>query len=178
MAEYSGPLFELNHNYPITQPEAPVVPPWIAVLDGGSLNQENAEAYVNALKDFISEDMRTLIFDYENWNAEDRGWFNQPWLGPIRESIHGMFLGTDTPKELFDGTGLTVDLVDYVLVYYDNLGGFTVGQVWGETALVPQLQNNEAQFPEDTIIIKAAFSVLTSEEWPVLEDSAVWPLYI
>ena len=178
MAEYSGPLFELNHNYPKTQPEAPVDPPWIAVLDGGTMDQENAEAYVNALKDFISEDMRTLIFDYENWNAEDRGWFNQPWLGPIRESIHGMFLGTDTPKELFDGTGLTVDLLDYVLVYYDNLGGFTVGQVWGETALVPQLQNNEAQFPEYTIIIKAAFSVLTSEEWPVLERSAVWPLYI
>ena len=27
MAEYSGPLFELNHNYPKTQPEAPVDPP-------------------------------------------------------------------------------------------------------------------------------------------------------
>jgi len=179
-SEYSGPLFQLSHNYPKTTRDIPEkVEELLLLLESIPINQENVVGFVNVFKDIISLlGIETLIFDYDNWDAEEEGWFNQPWLGPIRESIHGMYEGSTFPASTFQDSGLEVTMTTYVLPYYDLLGGFTLGQVWGETALEPALDNNEAQFPERTIIVKLAFTTASPEDWPVLEGTAVWPIYV
>ena len=68
----------------------------------GPITVTNSAKYVKALKDYIAADMRTLLFDYAKWNPEQAQWFNQPWLGPLREPIHGVFVGTaEFPADMF-----------------------------------------------------------------------------
>ncbi len=178
MEEYDGPLFELSHDYPEEMPPSPVNPPWQQSIGVGQLTVENAEVYVQALKDFIEEDMRVLIFDYPNWDAGARGWYNQPWLGEIRESIHGTYEGSEFPADTFEESGLTVDITTHVLPYYDELSAFTVGDVWKGNGFAPDIEEGQAQFKEGAVIVKLALQTATPEQWPVIDGAELWPLFI
>lgn len=177
MEEYDGPLFQLSFDYPQTMPVSPVDPPWQEAIGGGEINVDNAEDYVLALKDYIADDMRTLIFDYPAWNAAERGWYNQPWLASIRESIHGTYEGSEFPADTFSESGLTVDITTYVLPYYDEISGFTVGEVW-RNVYKPDIETGIAQFKEGAVIVKLALQTASPEQWPVMEGAASWPLFI
>lgn len=178
MEDYDGPLFELSFNYPRIMPPTPVNPPWQQAIGGGEITVENAHDFVLALKDLIEEDMRVLIFDYANWNAEQRGWYNQPWLADIREAIYGTYEGSEFPADTFEASGLTVDMTTHVLTFYDELSAFTVGNVWGVDALNPDLEEGQAQFKEGAVIIKLAFQTASPEQWPVIEGAASVPLFL
>jgi len=87
-SQYQGPLFKLSHNYP-SQAPVPAMP-WRTAINNGVINTQNAGAYAQALKAAVSKDMRVLIEDYAHWNAQQRGWYNEPWLGAEREAMHGV----------------------------------------------------------------------------------------
>ncbi len=88
-SQYSGPFFKLSHNWP-SKPLPPIKnPPWSKAIGGKQLNKENAAAYVAALKQYVSANARQLLFDYKNWDGDKAHWYTEPWLGSIRESIHG-----------------------------------------------------------------------------------------
>jgi len=170
---YSGPLFELSHSYPAMSPALPVDPPWIQALGKKPIGPANAIDYVNALKKYVEADMKELIFKYATWNAAKAGWFNQPWLARDREAIHGTYIGSTFPPGTFPGQNNPV--TTYVLTYYSQAAGFTVGRVWGDTAMTPNVK--EAQFREGAIIVKLAFSSLTGDQWPAMVGAATWPIY-
>ncbi|MEZ4714124.1 MAG: hypothetical protein R3A44_43470 [Caldilineaceae bacterium] len=115
---YSGPLFRLSYDYP-TSPVAPPDPaPWQSAIGSGEINTTNADAYVLALKDYIADDMKTFLFDYENWDATAAGWYNLPWLSAIRDPIHGTYVGTTSfPPEMFPLSGLQEPMATHVFVY-------------------------------------------------------------
>ena len=144
---YSGPLFTLSHDYPAT-PKSPQPMPWREAIHNGPITTHNAAAYVQALKDYVGPDMRVLLEDYAHWDAAARGWYNEPWLGSLRESIHGTYVGTDDfPKDQFAGTGLTEDFSTYVLTYYDHTAAVPLAKVWGKTAMTPTIDTKANQFP-------------------------------
>ncbi|MFY9556050.1 MAG: hypothetical protein WAV20_09020 [Blastocatellia bacterium] len=172
---YSGPLFQLNHNYPTTAPPPPNNPPWRQALNGQPISSVNAIAYTNALKLVITPAMKTLIFNYASWNAATSGWYNQPWLASIRDPIHGTYVGSQFPANTF--TGQTTGLTTYVLPYYDSVAAYTLGQVWGQTALKPNITTQASQFPEGGIIIKLALVTASGTEWPAMQGAAQWPVY-
>lgn len=176
---YDGPLFKLSHQYPSTLPPAPANLPWRQAIHDGRIEVSNAAAYVAALKAYVGPDMRVLLADYANWNGDQRGWYEEPWLGTLREAIHGTYVGsTPMSKDLFAGSGLVKDFTTYVLTLYDKRGAYTLSQVWGSTAENPNLNTQAAQFAEGAVVVKAAFSTANADTWPVMQGAQQWPLYI
>lgn len=174
---YVGPSFSLSHNYPKSI-STPVVMPWQATLKGLPISKNTAPAYAMALKEAVSADINVLVNDYPNWNAEQRGWFNQPWLSASRDPIHGMFSATVTDASLFNDPALKVKQVpNFAAVYYNATAAVTLGKFWGATAMKPNLITNAAQFPEGSLIVKLAFTQVRADEWPVMSGSPSWSIY-
>lgn len=187
---YSGPLFVLSHDYPTTPVTPPDPAPWREAIGGGYINTDNAAAYVQALKDYIAEDMKILLFDYENWDPGAAGWYNIPWLtslgttnqpGILREAIRGSYVGSTFAPAMFPKSGLQDSMTTHVVVYYDAVSAWSLQQVWGTSGMdpVPGLDAGGAQFPDGGIIVKAAFSTADGNTWSPLEGASraqLWAL--
>ena len=104
--EYAGPLFVLSHAWPAKPPPPLKNPPWRAAIHNGKITTKNAAAYVAALKQAVSENARHLIMHYDTWDAAKAGWYNEPWLGTLRESIRGTYAAGEFGPAIFPGTGL------------------------------------------------------------------------
>ena len=174
-ASWKGPSYKLSHDYPKTLPKMPADPPWLKVSGGKHLTQDNALAYATALKDYIAKDMKVLILDPEHWDAAQAGWYDVPWLFWVRDSVHGTYVGSQFPRNTFPLSGLKKDMTTYVVVYYNDIAGYTLGQLWGDTAMDPDV--SKGQFQEGAIIIKAAFTSATPADWSPLDGSQKWTLY-
>jgi hypothetical protein len=178
-SEYAGPLFKLSYHYPSAQP-APAPPmPWRAALGGGALTASSAPAYAQALKDAIAADMRVLLLDYANWNAEQRGWYNDPWLGTTREPIHGLSVGLGVIEAgLFPKSGLSKPFTSYIITYYNRTAGKTLGRIWGRSALQPAIEPASTQYADGSITVKLAFTTADPGVWPAMKGSPSWPAYV
>jgi hypothetical protein len=175
---YDGPLFQLSHDWPVATPAAPTATPWAAAIGDKPIDVGNAAAYVKALKDHVGPNARQLIWNYANWDANKAGWYNQPWLGSIREAIHGMYQGSEFDASLFPNTGLRSNFTTYVLTYYDQRAAGALNKVWGASAMEPQVTTANTQIPEGGVIVKAAFVDVTGEQWDAMKGAAQWPLYV
>ncbi len=176
---YSGPLFALSHAYPTTPVAPPADPPWRKASGGGLITTANAEAYTQALKDYVAADMKVLLYDYPAWDAGKAGWYNAPWLTSVREPIHGTYVGSSFTKDYFPISGLTADMTTHVLVYYDDVSAAVLQGMWGPSGMdpVPGIKAGLAQYPEGSIIVKPAFTTANATTWPVLEGAVSWPIY-
>lgn len=174
---YKGPLFRLSYDYPKKPITPPADPPWRKTLKGKPISSENAGAYVDALKDYLSRDMKVLMYDYPNWDAAKAGWYNSPWVFPAREAIHGTFVGSSFDPGMFPRSGLKTNMTTHVLTYYDKVSAYQLQQVWGTTAEQPNVSATVGQFPEGSIIVKAALTTASGREWPPIEGAQPWPIY-
>lgn len=176
---WKGRLFRLSHAYPRHAAPAPADPPWRKAIGDGKITVANAAAYVAALKTYVSADMRVMLLHPDRWNAARRGWYNEPWIGTMREAIHGTYVGSaDFPASLFDGSGLTKAFTTYVLTYYDRRAATSLYRVWGRGGMHPDLKPGAAQFMEGAVVVKAAFTTANADVWPVMQGTEQWPLYI
>jgi mono/diheme cytochrome c family protein len=96
-------------------------------------------------------------------------------MGSQREAILGTYLGNGNPANMFKT--LKEDESGYVLVLYDSLAAYTVGQIWGKTGQKVNLMDNATQFPEGSVIVKLAFSNVNYPEWPVMQGAQVLNVY-
>lgn len=175
-ADYAGPLFRLSYHYPANLP-APAMP-WRAAIKGGRIGVQNAAAYTQALKDAIGADMRALL-DYTQWDAGQRGWYNDPWMGGQREPIHGLLVGLDSvDNALFPKSALAKPFTTYVVTYYNGTGAQTLGKIWGSSAMHPVVDVASTQYAEGSVTVKLAFTTAGADEWPAMQGSAVWPAYV
>jgi hypothetical protein len=181
--KYKGPLFKLSHAWP-NKPLPPISnAPWSKAIGGGAINQKNAAAYVAALKEYVSANARKLLLDYPNWDAAKAHWYTEPWLGSIRESIHGAYAAGQFGPSIFPGTGLKVTFDTYAVTYYDERSAYSLYKVWKADAMNPEIKTENFQFDEGSVIVKAAIFVsddpkVQTNWWPVTQGAAQWPLYI
>lgn len=180
--EYSGPLFSLNHNWP-TAPDPLKDAPWQKAIGNGPITTANAAAYADALKQAVSKNARALIMHYDSWDAATAGWYNEPWLGSLRESIHGTYAAGEFGPAIFPDTGLRVTFNTNVLTYYDQRAAYSLDHFWGRSAMKPTLKTENAQFVEGAIVVKAAMFASTDPKqptgwWDALQGAQEWPLYI
>ena len=189
-AEYDGPLFQFNYHYPSIL-EAPRDMPWRASLDGMPLSKATAYEYVMALKQFVDDPMRMLVTQPEEWNRHPpTHWYSMLWAGEEipttgwegREAIYGTYTGQIQSASVYADSGLTVDVRNHAAIYYNQTAAYALGQVWqacdpATTQCTPSLMAGEAQFPEGSVIIKAAAATATPEEWPVLKGAGTWQIY-
>ena len=176
---YSHPLFALSHDYPSTLAPPPPEAPWRHAIGDGQITVENAGAYVAAVKEYVSQDMRLLLNDSPKWDPAALGWYNEPWTGYLREATHGMYVGSSPfAPELFNGSGLTKPFTTYVLTFYDKRAANALYNVWGATATTPKIEAGAPQFTEDSVVVKAAFSTANADVWPVMQGARQWTPYI
>ncbi len=182
-SQYSGPFFKLSHNWPQKSLGPLTNAPWSQAIGGKTINQQNAAAYVAALKQYVSANARQLVLDYANWDADKAHWYTEPWLGSIRESIHGTYSASQFGNTSFPGTGLTQLFDTNVLTYYDERAAYTLYKVWGTNAMKPNVKTTDFQFEEGSVVVKAAMFCSDNPKvqtnwWPVTNGAAMWPLYV
>lgn len=177
--EYDGPVFEISADYPTGQPPDLGQRPWQDAIGGDPITVDNAAAYAKALKAAVADDMTTLLYDFSNWDAGAAGWYNQPWLGSIRDGVHGTYQGSQFPPNMFPVSGLSEQMTTHVLVYYDTQAAYSLAGVWGDSALDPRpgLDAGAAQFPEGSIVVKPAFTTATADTWPPLAGASTWTMW-
>jgi hypothetical protein len=181
-SEYAGPLFTLNHNWPTT-PDPLKNAPWQEAIGNGPITIDSAAAYADALKEAVTENSRALIMHYDSWDAAKAGWYNEPWLGTLRESIHGSYPAGEFGPAIFPDTGLRATFQTHVLTYYDQRAAYSLYNFWGNSAMQPTLKTENAQFVEGSIITKAAMFASTdpnqpTDWWDAMDGAQEWPLYI
>ncbi|WP_421722865.1 hypothetical protein [Bauldia sp.] len=174
---YDGRLFQLRHDYPTELPEEGDYP-WKEVTNNGPITLDNAQAYVEALKGYVANDMKRLLLDYENWNSQEEDWWQSIWIGTEREPIHGMIVGSQFPA----GTLLDQDisLTTYVYMAYDARAAKSIGDIWGTTrerAFAPVFDGESTQYADGSVIVKFAFVTACGSDWAPMEGAAVWPIY-
>jgi hypothetical protein len=176
-SQYNGNLFQLRHDYPsklLSQKEYP----WKKVTNNGPITQSNSLAYVEALKQYVSDDMRKLLFNYSKWDWQNEPWWQSVWLGTERDPIHGVYVGSGFPAGTLAGQKL--DLTTYVFTLYDQRAAVTLNNIWGTTrqqAYNPNLTNPGAQFAEGSVIIKFAFVTPCGRDWKPMKKAAKWQIY-
>lgn len=180
-AEYPGKLFKLSHKWPKHPPRPLANPPWRAAIGNRTINVKNASAYANALKEAVRHNASRLIMDQPNWDAHSARWYNEPWVGSEREAISGTYgAGSFTTKQ-FPTTN--APFTTQVLTYYDERAATALHKVWGETAMRPNVTTMSGQFPEGSIVVKAA--LFTSADpnmktgwWDAMEGAQMWNLWL
>ncbi|MFC5509789.1 hypothetical protein ACFPOU_01455 [Massilia jejuensis] len=173
-SDYAGPLFKLSHAYPSGLP-APAMP-WRAAIGNAPITVANAPVYVQALKDHVAQDMLALLAGDGGWDPGRRGWFNDPWLGPQREAIHGMLLGHERVDDgLFKKSGLTKPFTTYVITYYNRTAAQTIGAIWRDPH-VPRLGGGATQYADGSITVKLAFTTAGPHDWPAMRGAPSWPM--
>jgi len=177
---FSGTTFSLKHDYPLMgSVETPETYPWKAVTKSATITQNNALAYVEALKKYITTDMKKLLYDYDNWKPNEESWYQSIWLGSVREPIHGMYVGSNfNPGTL--GSTQKDSLTTYVYTLYDKTAAQTLNNIWGTdsiNAYNPNLKNaKKMQYAEGSVIVKFAFVNYnnSTNNWSPLNGSAAW----
>lgn len=174
--QYNGGFFQLNHQYPMQVEPAPQHFPWQQVTKGSPITTKNALDYVQALKTYVSKDMRGILFDRNNPNNPD--WYQSIWLGTERDPIHGVYVGSGFPAGTL--TDQTLDLTTYVYTLYDKRAAANLGAIWGTDlngAMNPSITPKTTQFSEGSIIVKFAFVTSCGADWSPMEGAATWQIY-
>ncbi len=172
---YDGPLFELNHNYPKELPANKNFP-WKEVTQNGPITLQNAQAYVEALKQYVSNDMKQFVAVKSE--TVDENWYQSIWLGTEREPIHGMYVGSGFPANTL--TGQNLDLTTYVLTLYDIRAAKTLGDIWGqdiEQAMEPVINESTTQHAEGSVVVKFAFVTPCGSDWEPMTGTAIWQIF-
>lgn len=180
-SQYPGKLFELSHAWP-KKPLPPLAnPPWRAAIGNGTINVGNAPAYANALKQAVAANASRLIMDQARWNAAASGWYNEPWVGSQREAISGTYGAGEFTTEQFPD--LKASFTTHVLTYYDERAAIALYNVWGDTAMSPRVTTMSGQFPEGSIVVKAALFTSADPKmktgwWDAMDGAQTWNLWL
>ena len=174
-SQYSGPLFTLSHNYPETALPPMVNPPWQQALKGQPISPANALQYVDALKKYLTPNIMKFLYDREHFNADSVGFYQEPWTGAIREAIMGTYVGSGFGPGTF--TSLDSSMTTCVLTFYDKRAAYTLNKIWGKTGEKVNLINNAAQFEQNSIIVKFAFTTANYPQWSVMQNALTYPIY-
>ncbi|NJA06971.1 hypothetical protein HC024_14755 [Methylococcaceae bacterium WWC4] len=161
---YTGKKFHLSQNYPQALPT--LDRPWEKIDF-----MTNPDQYLESIKRYIYEGMREANWEVDNNSV--RKWYHVPWMHvgrSPREFVHGMTRErTSNPGEL--GPGQTERVQNWAVGFYNEYGGYTVGQVWKD----PSSPNpSAARFPIGTVVAKILFTAATVEQVPELAGTVEW----
>jgi hypothetical protein len=171
-ADWTGPVFKLSHQYPTSRPATPAGGyPW----EQFDFRSQPAE-YANAVLAAARADLEAL--DWDPTKAPTPKWFHAPWMatGPAsgggREFIHGMTVErTGRLSELVQGGSDTVRFRNVAVGFYNDVGGWTFGQVWANPT-APDV--SKAAFENGAASIKLLFTEVTAADVPYLMGSMEW----
>lgn len=175
--DYNGRVFELSDNFPKDLPEQDEAVKKILSIDF----KTNWEEYLLAVQEYAfkgnaSTDYEDAFFLEDN---TERQWFHVPWQhwgSTGREGFHGLTQEGPVAIQMLAQTQTSKSHA-YAVGFYNDLGGYTIGDVWPSgTPNYSNLRNSG--FPEGTIVAKLLFVPLESNEVPYLKNPVSWNAYI
>lgn len=174
-SEYTGPVFKLSQNYPTTVPDGPV--PEFFKTDF----KKDWRKYLEQVQDYCFEGNTEVDFRVENNKARD--WYHMPWQHYTpsgREGIHG--LTQEAPVQPYQlAPTQSIDTSGAVAVgFYNNVAGYTIGQVWKDH-YAPDTSQNVA-FKNGAVLFKLLFVTLdpadAAAQVPYLDNGIWWDGYL
>lgn len=172
---WQGSYRTQSYDYPATA----VDNGWHKVAPRAPLTVASAPAYVAKLKAFVAPALRGMIESPNSWKPSDVRWYDMPWMGEGdaengRDSILGSFSGQIVLKSTFADSGLSVDMQNHTVVYYDATAAGTLRKLWADPF---NPDRRSVSFPEGAMIVKGVGVTPTPQEWPVVEGSSIWNVY-
>lgn len=176
-SEYSGPYFELSQNYPESQPPASEVPAFFKTNFRTEWRKYMMEVRTYCLEGNTEAD----------WPGEKnpvRPWFNMPWqdVGSNgREAIHGLTREVGVKPFQLDPEQTYDQAAVYAVGFYNDFGGYTIGQVWKNHEEPDLTSVSEEGFPIGTVVCKPLFvsmpPAVVKEQVEWLTDPLTWDAY-
>lgn len=164
-ANWTLPTFTLSQAFP-TKLIAKAPLPWESIDF-----RKDPERYLWAVLNYGYEG--NVEVDFEVQKNTKRSWFHTPWLhygANGREFVRGLTRERSSrPFEL--AATQTQTYRNYAVGFYDEQGGFTIGQVW-KNPTKPDAK--QANFPEGTITFKLLFTTAPASAVPFLSGSPEW----
>ncbi len=178
--EYTGRVFVLSQDYPQQAPEPDAGVKKILSIDF----KQDWRAYLMAVRDYVFEGNIEAPAYENDFFLEDnkvRRWYHVPWQhwGETgREGYHGLTQEGPVSLQMLAPTQLQTTHA-YAVGFYNDLGGYTIGQVWKDAAN-PNLaaMANGRGFPIGTVVAKVLFVPFTEAEVPYLKNPVTWNAWV
>jgi hypothetical protein len=133
--------------------------------------EKEPEKFLLALRNYVYEGM--MAADWKLQNNTVRNWYHVPWMhagAKGRECKRGLTSErTSLPNEL--GRNQTMLIQNWAVGFYNEPGGYTIGQVWKDPLSQPLPIVN---FAPGTVVAKVLFTAATPMIVPELEGSVKW----
>jgi hypothetical protein len=173
---WTGPYRTSNYNYPVSPPDNG----WTRIAPRRPLTPESAGEYARRLKEFVAPALRDMIEKPDSWSSTKAGWYDMIWQGQGadpsegREAILGAFSGQVILKDTFASSGLTVDMQNHTVIYYDAMAAGMLHKLWAN----PFNPNRSVvSFPEGAMVVKAGAVTPTPLQWPVVDGATIWNVF-
>jgi hypothetical protein len=176
---YTGRVFVLSQDFPLKQPAVDEGVKKILAIDF----KKDWRAYLMAVRQYVFEG-NIENRSYENaFFFEDnkvRHWYHVPWQhwGTTgREGYHGLTQeGPVTVQMLAPQQFETTHA--YAVGFYNDLGGYTIGQVWADADRPNLGYMTQHSFPVGTVVAKVLFTTFTETQVPYLKNPISWNAYV
>ena len=189
---WDGTLRLSNYDYPDKAENG-----WLAVKPRGALTLANASAYLDAMKKYIAPAMKPMIEHPNEWSKHQQRWYSPVWtaegspnspadpsINPEsgREAILGSFTGQIIRRCTFAAYGLTTDMQNHTVIYYDPVAAMTLKRIWADplhpnVSRTSDIGSDQSMFAEGAIVVKSGGVTATPAQWPVVTGAAVWNVY-
>jgi hypothetical protein len=167
-------VFKLSQNYPNTLPDKSTIPSFFNIDF-----KTDWKKYMLEVRKYCFEG--NTENDFQVQNNKTRDWYHMPWqhYGPSgREGFHG--LTKEAPVKPFQlaSTQNYPDAVAWAVGFYNNFGGYTIGEVWKDH----QNPNPKAcKFEVGTVVFKLLYvsipENIVSKQVPSLSNPILWEAY-
>ncbi|RUL75282.1 hypothetical protein [Dyella choica] len=178
-APYTGPYFHLSQNYPAVLPKGPL-PAFFKLLPAKFSNDfEQWRPYAEAVKKYCLEG--NVDTDWDVQRNKVRRWYHIPWqhYGPSgREGIHGLTKEAPIQSQQLAATQ-TATGTTYAVGIYNDIGGYTIGQVWKNPQDPdPSVTSKPNSFHDGTVVCKPLFADIDLKQVPFLVNPVLWQAYV
>lgn len=178
--KYDGRVFLLSQDFPEKKPAVDSGVEKIFSIDF----KTNWEEYALAVRDYVLEgngkpnDVANSFYLEEN---KVRPWYHVPWQhwgSTGREGIHGLTREGPIAEKML-AQSQTETSYAYAVGFYNDLGGYHIGQVWpevGPPVFDKLLAGNN--FPVGTVVGKVLWTTLDGAQVPYLNNPITWDAYV
>ena len=191
-AKPKGEAFALSHDYPKSLPPRSD-DKWNSSIKNWPVSSSDVNQYLLALREYVYNDLQPVDFRPTEIETEGNsgGWYNAPWLSQRyteeemnngiptwmgRDYYRGLYFGTPLPPGQL-GPTQTETYENWEIVFYNDIGGYFLGQLWGKDGhLARPLETESFQFPEGTVITKLVFT--TAPRKYAMSGAVSWKAYL
>jgi hypothetical protein len=177
--QYVGRVFKLSQDYPA---KLPGTPPDVCTKDFDEI-KKGWRQYLLEVRAYCFEGNVGAADVEDDWRVENnkkRPWYHMPWqhYGPNgREGIHGLTKEAPVQVRQLAWTQGYSGGQTYAVGYYNEFGGYTIGQVWKDHEH-PAPSDLKIEFPVGTVVCKVLFVDVPTDQVPFLNPPLTWQGYI